>query len=136
MTLRAPSVVASGGVSGGEPVHVGTLEQLAGAGRLLVTIDGREVGVLLWEGQVYAYENRCLHQGGPVSEGMVIGAVETVIDDDGRVTGQRFDDSRPHLVCPWHGVEYELHSGVCVVDRRARLRRYEVEVRDGDVYVG
>jgi nitrite reductase (NADH) small subunit len=116
-------------------VRVGAVEDFASGERRMVTIDGHEVGVLMWGEEFYAYENRCVHQGGPVCEGVIIGRVESVFDASGRVTGQRFDDEQPHLVCPWHGVEYELQTGVCVVDRRRRIRKYSVVVREGEVYV-
>jgi nitrite reductase/ring-hydroxylating ferredoxin subunit len=118
-----------------KPIRVGSLADFAAGERRFVTIGGREIGVLQWQGELFAYENRCIHQGGPVCEGVIIGQVETVFDERGRVSGQRFDDERPHLVCPWHGVEYDLRTGTCVVDRRRRIRSYPVQVRGEDVYV-
>jgi nitrite reductase/ring-hydroxylating ferredoxin subunit len=40
-----------------------------------------------------------------------------------------------HLVCPWHGWEYDLTTGENVADRRLLLRRYPVLIRNGDVYL-
>ncbi len=95
----------------------------------------REVGVLHHDGRFYAYENRCVHQGGPVCEGRILGRVETVLADDKTVLGERFSETETHLICPWHGYEYDLSTGVCAADRRLRLRRYEVVERGEDIYV-
>jgi nitrite reductase/ring-hydroxylating ferredoxin subunit len=101
----------------------------------LVTVDGREVGIRLHGGDFYAYENRCLHQGGPVCEGIVVGSVEEDITAGGESLGQRFADDAPHLVCPWHAFEYDLRSGELVTDRSRKLRRYEVVQRGEELFV-
>jgi nitrite reductase (NADH) small subunit len=104
-------------------------------GGVLAILGELEVGVFRVGGQLVAYENRCMHQGGPVCTGEIVGRYEQVLNADGTVAGERFDESEPHLVCPWHGWEYELATGACTADRRFHLRRYPVTVRDGDVYV-
>ncbi len=104
-------------------------------GGVLVFAGDVELGVFRVKGQLVAYENRCMHQGGPVCTGEIVSRYEQVVNDDGTVAGERFDDTEPHLVCPWHGWEYDLANGRCAADRRFRLRRYPVTTRDGDVYV-
>jgi nitrite reductase/ring-hydroxylating ferredoxin subunit len=49
--------------------------------------------------------------------------------------GQRFDETDMHIVCPWHGYEFHLDTGVHVGDGRLKLRKFDVITRDGDVYV-
>ena len=39
------------------------------------------------------------------------------------------------LVCPWHGWEYDLESGVMVADRTFKLRKYDVVEKEGEIYV-
>jgi nitrite reductase/ring-hydroxylating ferredoxin subunit len=106
-----------------------------GTGRQVVTIDDRELGVFLVDGELYAYESRCPHQGGPVCRGTVIPRIEAVLDADGSVVEERYVPATANLVCPWHGFEFDVKSGRCVADPRFRLRSYPVSVRDGDVYV-
>jgi nitrite reductase/ring-hydroxylating ferredoxin subunit len=118
-----------------EEVLVGRRDDFAADQRKIVTIDGREVGVLHHEGRFYAYENRCVHQGGPVCEGRIIGRVEAVLADDKTMLGERFSETETHLVCPWHGYEYDLATGECAADRRLRLRRYEVVEKGDEIYV-
>jgi len=115
---------------------VGTEDELrSGSGRRIVNIEGREVGVFAIDGELYAYESRCPHQGGPVCRGMVTHRVEGVVGPDGALVEERYASETANLVCPWHGFEFDLKSGECVADPRFRLRRYQVLARDGDVYV-
>lgn len=116
-------------------ILVGTRDDFAADGRRIVTADGIDIGVLEHAGQFYAYENRCLHQGGPVCEGRVLGKVEAVLADDKTLLRERFSETEVHLICPWHGYEYDLATGECAVDRRRRLRRFEVIEKGDEIYV-
>ena len=102
---------------------------------LLVRLGGYEVGVFRLHDGYVAYENVCLHQGGPVCSGVVIGKVEQVLRDDKTVAFERESTEEIHVICPWHGWEYDLATGECATDRRLRLRRFEVEVVGDELYV-
>jgi nitrite reductase/ring-hydroxylating ferredoxin subunit len=102
---------------------------------VLVELDGREVGIFKLDGRLVAYENRCVHQGGPVCTGRIVGRYEELIDGEGYSRGERLAEQAPRLICPWHGWEFDLATGQCMVDRRRWLRRHALEVRDGDVYI-
>jgi nitrite reductase (NADH) small subunit len=121
--------------NGRSEVWMGTRRDLEEGARLLGRVGDAEVGVILHDSRLHAFENRCVHQGGPVCEGTVIGKVEAVLSDDKALLGERFSTREIHLVCPWHGFEYDIETGECAADRRLRLRRYEVIERDGAVYV-
>jgi len=116
-------------------VYAGRITDFEDGRRALVDVDGREVFVFEREGRFYAYENVCRHMGGPVGEGMLIGKVEAILDDQNRHLGDRFSTSEIHIVCPWHGWEYDIETGICAADRRIRLRRFEATTREGEVYV-
>jgi nitrite reductase/ring-hydroxylating ferredoxin subunit len=122
-------------LSTGVAFHVASETAIPDGGGLLVEADGIEVGVFKVKGRLQAYENRCCHQGGPVCTGEVIGRYEQVLRSDRTVAGERFADDEVRIACPWHGWEYDLETGECIADRRFRLRRVEVEVRDGEAYV-
>jgi nitrite reductase (NADH) small subunit len=109
--------------------------EFAGDDRKVVSVDGREVVVFRWRDRLYALENDCLHMGGPVGEGLLLGRVEAVLDDQRRVVGERFSEDEMHLVCPWHGWEYDIETGACAGLPRRRLRRYQAVEREGRVYV-
>jgi nitrite reductase/ring-hydroxylating ferredoxin subunit len=115
--------------------HVGRIDDLTEGRRILARIDDRDVFVFEREGRLYAFENVCRHMGGPVGEGLLIGKVEAVLDDEKRLLYERFSKEEIHLVCPWHGWEYDIETGECVANRRIKLRRYEAVQRGEDVYV-
>lgn len=104
-------------------------------GRRIVRVGEITIGVFRWRGRYYAYKNRCAHQGGPICLGVLLGRVEAVLAPDGDVIGERFSDTETHLVCPWHGYEYEVTTGVCAAAPELRLVAYPVVERDGGVYV-
>ena len=116
-------------------IHAGAVGEFADGDRRLLQHDGRAIGVFRVGDEFRAYENICLHQGGPVCEGRYFPLMRAVTTPDGRLTGEMHDESRPHLVCPWHGWEYDLRSGEFSGDRRLRLRSFEVQIDGDQVYV-
>jgi nitrite reductase/ring-hydroxylating ferredoxin subunit len=123
------------GVRTMKEIRVGRRDEILGTGRVFVDVDGREVGVIAHDGDLYAFENRCKHQGGPVCEGLVMGKVEAIVDDERRVRGERFSKDVLHLVCPWHGWEYDLRTGRCASDETISLNTYALVERDGNVFL-
>lgn len=101
----------------------------------IVEVDGTEIGIFHRRDRWYAYRNICPHQGGPVCDGDIMPKVEAIVDSAGAVVGERFSTSVDHLVCPWHGSEFRLDTGVCAADPRRRLVSYDVVLREGGVYV-
>lgn len=101
----------------------------------VIAVASEEIGVIRHKGRCYAYLNRCPHQGGPACEGVRMPKVETVLDDRQQFFGHRFSEDEDHIVCPWHGYEFNLANGRCVGDASLRLKRYEVVERQGGVYV-
>ncbi len=61
-----------------------------GKGTWLLLEDGREVAVFTYKGTLYAIDNICPHEGGPLGEGSL---------DDTTVT------------CPWHGWQFDITTG-------------------------
>jgi len=101
----------------------------------IVTVEGKEIGVIRHDDRHYAYLNRCAHQGGPACEGVRMWGVIDDVDENGVYRGQKYDETDMHIVCPWHGYEYHLRDGVNVCDPKIRLKKYEVIERDGHVYL-
>ena len=66
-------------------------ELQAGQSRL-VEVDGRKVGVFNAGGELYAIEDRCSHDDGPLAEGP-------------------FDAKRKTVECPRHGSLFDLTTG-------------------------
>jgi len=116
-------------------VRAGRISDFANGQRILLELEGREVFVFEREGRFYAFENHCLHMGGPVGEGILMGKVEAVLNEHQEVLRERFSTTEIHIVCPWHGWEYDIETGECAAFRRIRLRRYEAVQRGEDIYV-
>ena len=115
--------------------YVADLAELQDSGRKIVRLGSTDIALLLFEGDVLAFENVCMHMGGPVGEGTLINAITAEFDADGNYVGDRFVEDEMHLVCPWHGWEYVLPGGQCAAAPERRLRSFPVSVRDGRVLV-
>jgi len=116
-------------------VFVEKLSNFADGDRRIVFHDGLEIGVFHWKGSFFAYQNLCLHQGGPCCEGVIMNKVEDVLGPDKTWRGQRFDENEAHFICPWHGYEYDIKTGECVGNRSSRLKSYQTIRRGEDLYV-
>ena len=116
-------------------VFVSRIDDFAEGDRRIVFHGGLEIGVFHWRGNFYAYENLCLHQGGPCCEGVIMHKVEDVLAPDKTWLGQKFSADEAHFVCPWHGYEYDIRTGECVGNRKLRLKSFEVLRRGDELYV-
>lgn len=115
--------------------YAGTTSELEDGVRRLVDVGGVEVAVYLLDGEYRAFENTCVHMGGPVAEGLMLGRVRAVIGPDRQVIREEFCDDEMQLICPWHGWAYDAKDGTFAGDPKIRLRAFEVEVRGEEVYV-
>ena len=103
--------------------------------RKVVECGELEVGVFRIGGDFFAWHNRCAHRAGPVCQGRIMRRVIEPVAEDQTTRSQAYDPSETNIICPWHGYEYELKTGICVGDPRLKLRRYEVVRRDDTIYV-
>ena len=115
-------------------IVVGLKEDVLEGGRVVVDVDGVEIGIFRLDGELYAWENRCVHAGGPVCQGRLMNRVVERLDAEKRSLGDDFSDEL-HIVCPWHGYEYDVRTGEHPADPNARLRGVEVEEREGEILV-
>jgi nitrite reductase/ring-hydroxylating ferredoxin subunit/hemoglobin-like flavoprotein len=96
-------------------VRVAGVDEIPDGERKIVEHKGVSIGVFHHNGGWYALRNSCLHRGGPVATGKLVG---------------------DNIVCPWHGYTYNLTDGKLLMDPSARLEIYTVSVKDGAVYLG
>lgn len=81
----------------------------------LVTVGDLTVGVFNADGELYAIEDRCSHDDGPLAEG-------------------DFDAERCVVVCPRHGSEFDLRTGKPrTLPAYIPVPTYPVVLRDGIV---
>lgn len=66
------------------------------------------------EGELYALDGICPHQGGPLGKGALEGCIVT---------------------CPWHGFQFNVRNGQNVASPSLTHPQFAVKIEDGDVYV-
>ena len=118
-------------------IRVGTTKEFEDLKPKYVNLPGRRTKIAVYrlEGQFYAFLDLCPHQGGPACEGGTIPNLEAEILDGG-LRFKTYKSSRNYnIVCPWHGVEFDLVSGVCKANPRDRLQSYEVVIEKDEVRV-
>jgi nitrite reductase/ring-hydroxylating ferredoxin subunit len=79
-----------------------------------IVIEGNVIAVFRSEGQLYAVDGMCAHQGGPLARGRIA---------NGCVT------------CPWHGWQYLLHNGYNAVTCKPMLKTYSVREESDSIHV-
>ena len=75
-------------------------------------VAGRAIVIANFGEKCHALDDRCPHAGGPLSQGSI---------ENGK------------LVCPWHGREYDLATGLC--EAFPSVATHAVEMRDDGIYV-
>lgn len=116
-------------------IFVGCVDDIPDRGRKVIGHDNGEVGVFRLDGRFYAWHNECAHRGGPICQGRLYRDVEEPVAADGTVGAMRYKESSLNIVCPWHGYEYDLRTGINVANPTLRLREAPIEIRNGEIYV-
>lgn len=73
-------------------IDVCPLSELAPGASTIIRVDDMEIGVFNCDGAVYAIEDRCSHDDGPLAEG-------------------NFDAAACTIECPRHGSLFDLMTG-------------------------
>jgi nitrite reductase/ring-hydroxylating ferredoxin subunit len=118
----------------GHEVTLGALSDMADGEHRVFAIDTVEVGVFRIGDRLFAYENTCPHAGGPVCQGKIFNRVEELLTSEKKSLGLRFS-TRRNIVCPWHGYEFDIETGVHPGNRAVRLKPVKVDVREGQIFV-
>ncbi|MDH3311947.1 MAG: non-heme iron oxygenase ferredoxin subunit [Nitrosopumilus sp.] len=81
-----------------------------------VSEDGKEILVANVDGNYYAMDDTCTHQGASLSEGTLEGSTVT---------------------CPWHGSTWDCKTGklIAFASQLKDLASYKVIVESGSIYV-
>jgi len=95
-------------------MRAASLKELEEKGRLVVGVEGHTICLLHEGGEVHAVDNRCPHMGFPLHRGSVADGI---------------------LTCHWHHARFDLCSGGTFDQWADELRRFPVEVADGEIYV-
>lgn len=98
----------------------------------VVKVRHLELGIFNVDGELYALPNICPHQFGPLSKGPVTGMMVCNARTDWRFNWIREGEI---VVCPWHGLEFEISTGRALALDRYSVRVFPVSVVDDDVIV-
>lgn len=97
---------------------------------LVVPYRSMSIGIFRIGPTYHALLNLCPHKGAALCEGRVSGT---------SVARDSFDIGYAHdgeiLRCAWHGWEFDIRTGVCLVDRKLRARVFTVLEEDGSLFI-
>jgi nitrite reductase (NADH) small subunit len=97
-----------------EFIKVASISELSVESSKTVEVQGKVIALFNVGGRIYALDNTCLHQGGPLGEGRLEGEVVT---------------------CPWHMWEFNVRTGEKVGEPSLRVATYPVQVDGDDIKV-
>ncbi len=95
-------------------VRVASLPDLWRGEMTACSVSGRSVLLVRLDEGVFAYENRCAHQGMPLHQGRLDGVV---------------------LTCPIHEWTYDARTGTGKNPAKACLRRFATRVEGDEIFV-
>lgn len=82
---------------------------------LCVTIEGRQIALFRLGDRIYAIDDACTHEGGPLTDGFIEGE---------------------EVECPWHGARFNIRTGApCCPPGEQALKTYNVRLSGDDVEV-
>ena len=80
----------------------------------IVCLSGERVAIFKYDGKISAVSNVCQHQNGPLGEGKIAFGC---------------------ITCPWHGYQYQPHTGASPPPFVEKVPTFNVRVRNGRVFV-
>jgi methionine sulfoxide reductase heme-binding subunit len=90
-------------------LDVGSVDEIPPDRAKIVCLKARErIAVFKYEGKVSAVSNVCVHQGGPLGEGKIVGGC---------------------ITCPWHGYQYLPANGQSPPPFTEKIPTYQVRVQ-------
>ncbi|MEM7611227.1 MAG: thiamine pyrophosphate-dependent enzyme [Pseudomonadota bacterium] len=101
--------------------RVASVDDLPDGRVMTVTAGTQSMALTHIDGEFFAMDNRCPHQGGPLGEGSI----------------ERGKDGECWLRCPWHGWDFSPKTGKPPGGHEdSGQDLYPVDVRDDGIYVG
>ncbi len=82
---------------------------------MLVEVDGRAIALFNVEGTLFAIDDVCTHDGGPLAEGEFVGC---------------------EVQCPRHGARFDVRTGKALcMPAIEPVASHQVEVKDDEVFI-
>ena len=99
-----------------EFIKVATLDEIPLNGSKLVEVDYVRVALFNLGGELYAIEDMCTHDGGPLVEGSIVNDCE--------------------VMCPRHGARFDIRTGAALsMPAFEATETYAVKVDGNDVLI-
>ena len=76
-------------------VEVAKKSEIPEAGAIAVEVEGKRLALINLSGEIYAIDDECPHEGGPLSEGTISGE---------------------EIECPWHTSHFNIKTGRVTMD--------------------
>lgn len=121
--------------SKGAVYHVMAEDRLDEGERVRISIEDQNIAIFKVNGEHYAIQNYCLHQGASMCDGEVL--YPSYMESTETETSWDLSQNQevPTVACPWHAWEYDLETGDHVAPTNYTLSTYETVVEDGELYV-
>jgi uncharacterized membrane protein/nitrite reductase/ring-hydroxylating ferredoxin subunit len=89
--------------------------ELAEGQMMLIEAAGERVVIGRCSQGIAAFSDHCTHKGGSLADGALVNCT---------------------VQCPWHGSQFDIHSGRVVAGpAKRKIETYDVEIRGGEVYI-
>lgn len=95
-------------------VEVLKVHQLEEGKGTTVFVNERDLALYKYEGKFYALDNTCLHRGGQLGDGWMSG---------------------PNVICPLHGWDYDVKTGVSRYEPKEQIATYPVHIAGESVLI-
>ena len=94
--------------------RVATVKDVPPGSCKTVTVDNKKIVIYNVDGKFYATTNTCVHQGGPLGDGLFDGATVT---------------------CPWHAWQFDVCTGEALFDPGQKIDCFAVHLDGDDISV-
>tara|TARA_B100000965_G_C19555616_1_gene742030 strand:- start:56 stop:421 length:366 start_codon:yes stop_codon:yes gene_type:complete len=115
--------------------RVGFISDFKNRDKKVVVVDKEEIGVFRIDDNFYAWKNICPHQGGPVCQGRLYPLVKENLDEFNQSHGRIYDENNLNIVCPWHGLEFDVRTGKHPGNQNLSLSALPIKIESESVYV-
>jgi nitrite reductase/ring-hydroxylating ferredoxin subunit len=76
--------------------------------------EGTAYAICHHQGEIHVFDASCPCTGGPLGQGVIREGL---------------------LVCPWHGMRYDVNTGICPYDANLTLIPFPVTIRGDDILI-
>ena len=94
--------------------RIGNVEDFPAGSASELVVAGRIVALFNIDGEFFALDGMCPHQGGPLGKGELSGCIVT---------------------CPWHGFQFDVRDGQHQSSQQLRQPTFSVKVEEESLFV-